>query len=160
MNRVQVAGLACVVAVVSSAVVAQTDPHIGTWKMNPAKSSFTPGPAPKALTLVYTTAGGNLVVLLQGTDPDGKPINPEKNTQTIVMDGKDHPTSGNANWDTSSWKRVNARTFEVTRKKHGHVAQTSTNTVSADGKTLTTNAKGVSPSGQPNSTSVTVYDKQ
>jgi hypothetical protein len=152
--------VASVVAVLSPVVIAQTDPHIGTWKMNPAKSSFKPGPAPKALTLVYTAAGGNMVVLLQGTDPEGKPINPEKTTQTIVMDGKDHATPGNQNWDTSSWKRVDARTFEVTRKKNGKVVQTSTNTVSADGKTLTTNAKGVSPSGQPNSTNVAVYDKQ
>jgi hypothetical protein len=161
MSRVQCVFVASVVAVLSSVAVAQTDQHVGTWKMNPAKSSFKPGPAPKALTLVYTSAaGGNLVVLLQGTDPESKPINPDKNTQAITMDEKDHATTGNQNWDTTSWKRVNANTFEVIRKKAGKTVQTGTNTVSADGKTMTVTSKGVSPDGKPNSTSLAVYDKQ
>jgi hypothetical protein len=37
----------------------------------------------------------------------------------------------------TSWKRVNAATFEITRKKAGKVVQTGTNTLSADGKTMT-----------------------
>jgi hypothetical protein len=160
MNRVQFVFVAFVVAVLSSAAVAQTDPHIGTWKMNARKSSFQPGPGPKALTLVYTAAGDNLVVFLQGTDPAGKPINPDKNKQTITMDEKDHATAGNENWDTTSWKRVNANTFEITRKKKGKIVQTGTNTVSADGKTMTATSKGVSPDGQPNATNAIVYDKQ
>jgi len=50
--------------------------------------------------------------------------------------------------------------FEITRKKAGKVVQPGTNTLSADGKTLTVTSKGVSASGQPDSTSVLVYDKQ
>lgn len=160
MNRVHVVVVACVVAGLSSVAVAQTDPHVGTWKMNAAKSSFTPGPGPKALTLVYTADGGNLVAFIQGTDAEDKPVNPDKNKQTIITDEKDHTTPGNQNWDTTSWKRVNARTFEITRKKAGKVVQTGTNTVSADGKTITATSKGVSVTGQPNATSVIVYDKQ
>ncbi len=160
MNRVTGVLLACVVAALPSVVSAKTNPRVGTWTMNAAKSSFTPGPGPKALTLVYTATGDNLVAFLQGTDPADKPINPEKTRQTITMDGKDHATTGNENWDMTSWKRVNATTFEITRKKAGKVVQTGTNTLSADGKTMTVTSKGVSVSGQPDSTSVLVYDKQ
>jgi len=160
MKRVTGVLLACVVTVLPSVVSAKTNPRVGTWTLNAAKSSFTPGPGPKALTLVYTVTGDNLVAFLQGTDPADKPINPDKTRQTITMDGKDHATTGNENWDTTSWKRVNATTFEITRKKAGKVVQTGTNTLSADGKTLTVTSKGVSASGQPDSTSVLVYDKQ
>ena len=152
--------LACAIAALPSVVAAKANPRVGTWTLNAAKSSFTPGPGPKALTLVYTATGENLVAFLQGTDPADKPINPDKTRQTITMDEKDHATAGNENWDMTSWKRVNATTFEITRKKAGKVVQTGTNTLSADGKTMTVTSKGVSVSGQPDSTSVVVYDKQ
>jgi hypothetical protein len=145
--------------VVDRVMLAQgADPHVGTWKLNLAKSKFSPGPGPKALTIVYTADASGLVQTTQGTDPDGKPINPPK--LTIMFDGKDHPTPGNPNWDTTAWKRVDGRTFELERKKGGKMVNTATSTVSADGKTMTTTARGVSPQGQPNSTATLVYDRQ
>jgi hypothetical protein len=133
------------------------DVRVGTWKMNLTKSKFSPGPGPKELTVVYTAEpSGGLSLILKGVDPDGKPINGKQN---IIMDEKDHPTTDNPNWDTTAWKRVDARTYDVTRKKGGKVVQTATNSVSADGKTLTLTQKGVSPDGKPNSTATIIFEK-
>ncbi len=159
MKRVTGVLLACAIAALPSVVAAKANPRVGTWTLNAAKSSFTPGPGPKALTLVYTATGDNLVAFLQGTDPADKPINPEKTRQTITMDGKDHATTGNENWDMTSWKRVNATTFEITRKKAGKVVLTSTNILSADGKTMTITTIGQNASGQPVH-NVRVYDRR
>ena len=34
-------------------VIAQSDPFVGTWKLNLAKSKFNPGPAPKSQTRTW-----------------------------------------------------------------------------------------------------------
>jgi len=34
-----------------------TDPRLGTWKLNVAKSKYEPGPAPKSLTVKIESAG-------------------------------------------------------------------------------------------------------
>src|ERR1700732_1678578 len=54
------------VAAVAPITSAQTDPHVGTWKLDVTKSKFTPGPAPKSETFTYEADGPNLTVLVQG----------------------------------------------------------------------------------------------
>ncbi|HEX4239871.1 MAG TPA: hypothetical protein VHZ53_00560, partial [Steroidobacteraceae bacterium] len=34
------------------------DPVIGTWQLNAAKSTFSPGPGPKSQTRTYAESGG------------------------------------------------------------------------------------------------------
>jgi hypothetical protein len=145
-------------ALTSTLVFAQADAHVGTWKLNLAKSTFKPGPPPQSTILTYAADGTGLTVMVQGVDAAGKPINPEKAKVAVNFDGKDHPTP-NANYDASAWKRADSNKFEVTRKKDGKVVQSGTNTVSKDGKTMTTSAKGTNASGQ-SIDNVTVYDKQ
>jgi hypothetical protein len=111
----------------------------------------------KELTVVFTAAPSGMNISLKGTDPEGKPIDVK---QTAILDEKDHPDTTNPDWDTSAWKRIDSRSYDVTRKKGGKVVQTGTSTVSADGKTLTLTQKGVSPDGKPNSTATVVFDKQ
>jgi hypothetical protein len=144
----------------AAAASAQSDPRIGTWKMNLAKSKFVPGPAPKSLTLTYDASGANLIALTQGTDNEGKPINPEKNKVTVILDGKDHPTqTTNAAYNTTRWNRVDANTWNIIRKKDGKTTQTVKNVVSKDGKTLTITTTGVNAEGHTINNKV-VYDKQ
>jgi hypothetical protein len=144
----------CLVAAVASA---QTDPHVGTWKLNLTKSKFTPGPAPKSQTFTYEADGSNLTVLVQGVDAEGKPINPDKNKVTIITDGKDHPATNPA-YDTAAWKKT-SNGYDVTRKKAGKVVQTVTNVVSKDGKTMTITTKGTNAKGETLNDAV-VFDKQ
>ena len=100
----------CLVAVFASVASAQTEPRVGKWELNLAKSTFSPGPPPKRQTLTFHAAGPHWVALLQGTDASGMPINPDMNNLAINFDGKDHPTA-NADYDTTAWKRIDANTY-------------------------------------------------
>jgi hypothetical protein len=148
----------CLVAVLASVASAQSESRVGTWELNLANSTFSPGPPPKRQTLTYQTAGPHWTALLQGIDALGKPINPDVSNLVIDFDGRDHATP-TSDYETTAWKRTNANTYEVIRKKAGKVVQTSTNVVSKDGKTMTITTKGHNADGQAIN-NVSVYDKQ
>ena len=48
---------ASLVTLSPQASFAQTDPWLGTWKLNLAKSTYSPGPPPKSLTVTIEAAG-------------------------------------------------------------------------------------------------------
>ena len=58
----------------ASAAPAPADPRIGTWELDLARSTFSPGPPPKRQTLWYKVDGQQMTALLQGIDGDGRPI--------------------------------------------------------------------------------------
>jgi hypothetical protein len=148
----------CLVAAAVSFAHAQIEARVGTWELNLAKSTFSPGPAPKKQILTFQAAGPQWVALLQGIDASGKPINPDMNNLAISFDDRDHPTA-NVDYDTTAWKRVSASTYEVVRKRAGKVVLTSTNVLSKDGRTMTITTKGVNAAGQ-SINNVRVYEKQ
>src|SRR5579864_7793292 len=83
----------CSLGTLTSIASAQGDPQVGTWELNLAKSTFSPGPPPQRQTLTYKTEGQeSAVLLLQGVDATGKPINLDASNLVIIFDGKDHPT--------------------------------------------------------------------
>src|SRR5215470_11799596 len=146
----------CLVVISPLSSFAQTDPIIGTWKLNVAKSKFSPGPPSQSQTLTYEAVGQGYKVTVKGTDAEGKPIDSQF---TANFDGKDYPVSGNPGWDTITWKRIDAYKSESTRKKAGKVVGTATRVVSKDGKTLTLTEEGVTTKGEKFRNTV-VYDKQ
>ena len=150
--------LALFFVVAGSVASAEEDLRVGTWELNLAKSTFSPGPAPKKQTLTFQAAGPHWTALLQGIDASGKPINPDMNNLAIHFDGKDHPTA-TVDYDTTAWKRISADRYEVIRKKGGKIVLTSINVVSKDGKTMTITTRGVNADGHPIH-NVRVYDKQ
>src|SRR2546427_11811915 len=121
MRRVSFAFV--VVALGAAMVSAQTDPQVGTWKLNVAKSKYNPGPVPKANLIVITVAGQGIKVSAKGTDAEGKPISSD---YTVAFDGKDAPVTGQPAYDTTSAKRIDKNTTQFTRKKAGKVVQTAT----------------------------------
>ena len=131
------------------------DPNMGTWKLNEAKSKFTPG-APKNRTVVYEAAGDNVKVTVDGVDNKGTPLHSE---WTGKIDGKDYAVTGNPNADMRSYKRVNDQTLTFTEKKAGKVTTTGRVVVAADGKSRTVTTTGTDPQGQKFNTTA-VYDKQ
>jgi hypothetical protein len=131
------------------------DVNMGTWKLNEAKSKFSPGAA-KNGTVVYEAAGDSVKVTVEGTDSDGKPA---RNEWTGKFDGKDYPATGDPSLDSRSYKRVNDHTLAFTNKKGGKATMTGRITVSADGKTRTVTTKGTDSKGNK-VTSTAVYDKQ
>jgi len=146
----------CLFATSSLSSFAQIDPIIGTWKLNLAKSKFSPGPPTQSITLTYEAVGKGFKATIKITDAEGKPINFQ---YTANYDGKDNPVTGNPDWDTQAWKRIDANTGESTRKKAGKVVSTATRVVSKDGKTMTLTEKGVNAKGEKIS-NIIVYEKQ
>jgi hypothetical protein len=121
------------------------DPRIGTWKLNVAKSKYSPGPPPQSNTLKVEASGQGEKVTTEGVNAAGAPI---KTQYTANFDGKDYPLTGSANADMVSLKRIDARTTVRTDKKDGKVVLTLTRVVSQDGKTMTVTTKGTNPQGQ------------
>lgn len=149
-------GVGLVMALGANAVFAQaSDPLVGTWKLNAAKSKFSPGPAPKSQ-----------MVKIEGTDQARKitvDVTPAtgavQHWEVSGPSGKDLPVTGNnPNADTYVVKRINANTLEAQYKLAGKPTLTQTAVVSADGKTLTVTGKGTDAKGQTVN-NVVVYDK-
>ncbi len=67
------------------------DPAVGTWKLNPAKSTFSPGPAPKSQTRTYVESPKGVTLTVKTTAADGRE---SVSTLTFKDDGKPYPVSG------------------------------------------------------------------
>lgn len=143
---------------VSGVLLAQSNPFVGTWKLNTAKSKYSPGPAPQSATRTYEAQGDGVKVSTDGTAADGSRT---AYSYTANYDGKDNPISGAgpSGADTIALKRINPNTIEATLKKAGKVVLTARNVVSKDGKVLSITAKGTTANGQPTSIT-TVFEKQ
>jgi len=135
--------------------VAADNVHLGTWKLDEAKSKISAG-APKNTTVVYEAAGDSVKVIVDGVDADGKPSH---NEWTGKFDGKDYPLTGDPTADTRSYKQIDPSTLELTNKKGGKVIVSGKITVSADGKTRTVSTKGMDTNGKKVATTA-VYNKQ
>jgi hypothetical protein len=140
---------------VSSALSAQSDPSVGTWKLNAAKSKYSLGPMPKEQTVTIEAAGDETKVTVKGIGADGSPIDL---SYSYKLDGKDYPMSGSQDFDSVALKR-NGTTVEGVRKKAGKQVQTYSRVVSKDGKTMTVMVKGTNAKGQTIN-NVSVYEKQ
>lgn len=144
----------CAIAFVSTA--SAQDPT-GIWKVNLAKSTFSPGPAPtSSITTTTAVAGGGYKTVTEGVSATGAPT---KTEITWAFDGKDHPVTGNPNADTMAYTKVDARHFTVVSKKGGKVTVTSKVELAADGKSRTSTQSGTDAQGKPVS-NVVVSDKQ
>jgi hypothetical protein len=127
----------------ASSLAQSTDPLVGTWKLDAAKSSYKPGPGSKSSTLVIEAVGKSMKVSVDAVTADG----PLKWSYTASPDGKDAPVTGNPNADTANMSLPSANERTVTFKRGGKVMMTSKAVVAKDGKTMTitqdgTNAKG------------------
>jgi hypothetical protein len=145
-------------AVLTAAVpelgLAQT--NLGTWKLNLAKSTYSPGPAPRSQTLTFSGTGQNLTDNLEGIDAEGKPL---KGVYLHNYDGKFYPTTGAPGVDSTAYTRVDPNIVKFTRMNAGKVVQTGLHVVSSDGKTLTVITTGTDANGRELN-SVGVYEKQ
>jgi hypothetical protein len=128
---------------------------MGTWKLNEAKSKFTPGTG-KNTAVVYSSMLGNTKVTTDGIDAKGKRAHSEWSGK---FDGKYYPVTGDPNQDTRSYSKVDDRTMKLTVTKGGKVTITGRVVVSADGKTRTVSVSGTTPKGKKFK-NVAVYDKQ
>jgi len=149
--------LAAAMAALSVGIAAQKpDPASGVWKLDVAKSTFSPGPSAKSGMVTIDATATTRMVNAEGVTADGTPL---KWGYTATIDGKEAPVTGNPDGDTISVKRVSPSSVETTLQKAGKVTIVNTATVSADGKTLTVTSTGTNAKGQKVN-NVQVFEKQ
>lgn len=143
-------------------------------------TSFAPSGSSSTVNLVYkrTAAGSGFegtwentigtvdtgdspyLLKLQPYEGDGLTFfySSEGATKNVKLDGKDYPNVGadGRPGSSSSARRVNERTLELTDKTNGKVARTREVTLSSDGKTLTM-TDHIPGHSQPN---VLVFERQ
>ena len=130
------------------------NPHLGTWKLNEAKSKLVPGMG-KNTTVVYPEQKDKIKVAVDGVDKDGKPTH---GVWVGKFDGKAYPAKGNMSWNSAAYKEVNERTNEITTMKDGKTVWSGKIAVAADGKSRTVTINGTDEKGKKFS-SKAVYDK-
>ena len=155
MIKTRIAVLAAALSFTAAAACFAANPHMGTWKLNEAKSKLVPGMG-KNTTVVYAEQGDKIKVTVDGIDKDGKP------THSVWIgkaDGKAYPAKGNLSYDSVAYKVVNDRTYDLTGMKDGKVLWSGPSTVSADGKSRTVTINGTGADGKKFSGKA-VYDKE
>jgi hypothetical protein len=139
-----IAGIAILALATAGFSKARSNPFVGTWKLNVAKSKYNPGPPPKSQTRMWEPSGK---VTVKGIDATGSA---RMYGYTIKTDGKDYPTTGAIpnGAQTIATTGVDATSVRATYKRDGKQVEITTFSVSKDGKMLTIVAKGSVPSGQ------------
>jgi len=160
MRRGCLQGLLAGILVVAGSSVAwaqASDPQYGTWKLNLAKSKYSPGPAPKEGTVTIEAAGPGRKVTVNGVAADGTKVTWGYSGN---FDGKEiRLTGNNPDADVVMLKRISANAVRTTNKMAGKRTLVNGVSVSADGKTLTVATTGVNAKGQTVK-NTQVFDKQ
>jgi hypothetical protein len=131
------------------------DSIVGTWKLNVAKSKFSPGQELKASTRVYAETNGVYTLEQKLTAADGK----DTSYHVQYSDGKDMKQASGGALDTTHAKKIDANTWDFDLKKDGKVVGHVHRVVSADGKVLTVQNTGMMISGVTGDQTL-VFDKQ
>jgi hypothetical protein len=153
--RCIIAGFVFAIAL-SQSGYAQSDPIVGTWSLNAARSTFPPGQALRSQTVTFQGTGANKTATVEAVDAQGKA------TRVVLLhiyDGQPHPTAGSPDADASAYTRIDANTIILTRMKAGKLAGVGSLVVSPDGRTLTVSGTGASGTGQQGNY-VLIMDKQ
>ena len=154
MIKTRIAVLAAALSFTAVAACFAANPHMGTWKLNEAKSKLVPGMG-KNTTVTYAEQKDKIKITVDGVDKDGKPTH---SVWVGKFDGKAYPVKGNLPYNSVAYRVVNDRTNDITAMKDGKIGWNGRITVSADGKSRTvtinaTDANGKKVSGKA------VYDK-
>jgi hypothetical protein len=133
----------------------ETDPIMGNWKLNLAKSRFNPGPAPRSQTRTYVETPQGIAVTIHSVGANGR-------ASTIEFpdryDGKDYPMKGSEVADALALVRINDYLAEATMKHAGKVVATARRRITDEGKTLIISYRELS-SEHPVDNEL-VYDRQ
>jgi hypothetical protein len=153
MRRQILVGMAAILVLATAAMAA--DPHVGTWRLNVAKSKFNPGPLHKSDTITFVAQDNGVKILDDLVKADGKAYHLEF---AVKYDGKDFPVTGDPDIDAMAFRKIDANTFEVVFKKAGKEVSRNQEVFSRDGKTLTFTEKGKNAKGQFHN--ISIYEKQ
>ena len=154
MMKTRIAVVAVALSFAAATACFAANPHLGTWKLNEAKSKLIPGMG-KNTTVTYSEQKDKMKVTVDGVDKDGKPTH---SVWVGKADGKAYPVKGNLPYNSVAYKVVNDRTYDLTAMKDGKMLWTGTSTTSADGKSRTVTLNGTGADGKKFQGKA-VYDK-
>ena len=154
MMKTRIAIVAVALSFVAAAACFAANPHMGTWKLNEAKSKLAPGMG-KNSTVVYSEQKDKIKITVDGVDKDGKPTH---SVWVGKFDGKAYPVKGNLPANSVAYRVVNDRTNDITAMKDGKMIWNGRITVSADGKSRTVTINGTDANGKKFKGKA-VYDK-
>jgi hypothetical protein len=158
MRRMKHTLLASVLVVAGSSLAFAQTPSVmpGPWTLYVAKSTFSPGPAPKSQHAVLTAIPNGIRTVADRVDADGKKVHFEWDG---TFDQKDRPVIGDPARDTVSVKKIDDYTIEVTNKKAGNVTTVLRAVYAKDGKSRTETTTGTNLQGKAVK-NVTYWTKQ
>lgn len=126
---------------------ADTDPIVGKWAYNPARSSY--GDARQALARAYAwyeiDASGRLRFTSEIHRPDGQLV---RRSWSAAFDGRDYAVAGDPGFDAVALRRINPHVILFIYKKDDRVLSAQVREVSPDRKTMTLTQLGVSADGR------------
>ena len=163
-RRVALLSLLALAAALPNTVAAQGSESLaGTWKLNAAKSKWSPASlGSKSGTTTFTFSGKSVTANVDQVNTKDQKVHFE---YTAPLDGTDSPWKGTtdgtatASQDAVSFKKLDANTYHIENKLKGKVVTTNHIVVAADGKSRTVTVTGTSPDGQKIHHAL-VYDKQ
>ena len=117
------------------------DPFIGTWTLNPSKSTFDPNHRPAAATMRWESdAEGGYLMTAEGVNGKQEPVS--ERPQRFVPDGRPVAVPDFAGLVTVT-TRPDARTIRAeVRREDGSLAGEGTYVVDEEGATMTATTAG------------------
>ena len=124
------------------------DPFVGTFKLNPTKSSTSGGQMPPDLTLTIDEDNSNLRITTSGTSANGSPISAD----VLVIPkagGTVKAADGERSYDSTVVSRKDPNTIDLLASQKGKERTRVKLALSRDGKTLTRSFTSTNGQGQP-----------
>jgi hypothetical protein len=91
MMKTRIALIAVALSLITTAACFAANPHMGTWKLNEAKSKMPPGMG-KNTMVTYAEQKDKIKVTVDGVDKEGKATH---GVWLGKFDGKAYPAKGN-----------------------------------------------------------------
>jgi hypothetical protein len=149
--------LAVAMLLAGTALAQAQESLYGNWKMNMAKSQYSPGPAPTSSMAKWEAVQGGAKLTVDVVPAKGEPQHWESSGK---FDGKDHPVTGNnPDADVVAFSKIDSHTYKTVSKKGGKITLTARIVVAPDGKTRVTTQTGHDAQGKTVHNS-SFYEKQ
>jgi hypothetical protein len=133
---------ALLIAATASIVLAQSAPPrqdqapdslLGTWHLNVAKSKYSPGPALRSETRVYSRTAEGVTGVVTRTYADGE----MERYEYIANFGGEYMVTGTPAYDAVKLRRIDELASEAILSHAGVIYGVARRVISADGKSMT-----------------------
>jgi hypothetical protein len=147
--------LLSMILALSAGMTAQSEPYLGSWELNLAKSSITRGAPPQSETIANAAESGGFKSTLTTVTGRGTSVE----IHHYHFDGAFHRTEGSDPRELS-FKRIDRRTIESDTRRNGQITVTRRFVLAEDGTSMTVTASGVTGGGQKYTNDTRVYDRK